>query len=75
MYLECPLTQFARGRTENRAMQGIHLGQQLDVFWGVAPNKGHGSSAPPILDGAILINCLIQRATCAREKPVTLRKY
>lgn len=55
MYLECPLTQLARGRTGHRAMQGNHLGQQLDVFWGVAPNKGHGRCAPPIVDGAVLI--------------------
>lgn len=31
-------------------MQGIHLGQQADVFCRIAPLKGYGRCMAPILD-------------------------
>lgn len=55
MHLERPLAQFARGGAGECAVQGIHLRQQADVLFRVAPHERHGGRTASIPDSARLL--------------------
>lgn len=54
MHLVRPLAQLAGRGAGERAMQGIRLGQQADVFKEVAPRKRRGRRSPTIIDSTVI---------------------